>query len=262
MGSKTHRYWDEVAETWATERPQRLWREFCDLLNEQLISRNLPTSPIGRTLKTDLFDEATGERGLVSALSETAGQVVGIDLSQATARIASSRHIPLGVCTGDVCALPFESEAFDFVLSNSTLDHMDSVADIALALAEIRRVLRPGGRLLLTLDNFYNPIIALRSILPSRLLTGLRLVPYYVGATCGPKRLRSLVEGAGLKPLRVGAMMHCPRLPAVALCNLLDRFGGTSRKTFAQSLFWWETLERLPTRYITGYFITVVAVRS
>lgn len=199
---------------------------------------------------------------MVPQLAEFAGQVVGIDLSHVTGRIAIGRHPTLGACSGDARALPFSSKSFDIVLSNSTLDHMETVDDIGTALGEIHRVLRPGGRLLLTLDNLCNPVIALRSILPHRLLTGLGLVPYYVGATCGPRRLRSLVNKAGLEPKAMGAMMHCPRLPAVATADLLDRFGsGGLKNLFSNSLFWWEALERLPTRYLTGYFIRVVASR-
>ena len=262
MRSKDTQYWDEIAQTWSSEHPQRLWRSFCDRLNSQLMRQNLETCKNGTALKTDLFDEATGEIGLVPQLAEFSGQVVGIDISQVTCRVATGRHPSLGACSGDARALPFSDKSFDIVLSNSTLDHMERVDDIGTALGEIHRVLRPGGRLLLTLDNFCNPVIVLRTILPHRLLTGLGLVPYYVGATCGPKRLRSLVEKAGLEPKMMGAMMHCPRLPAVATANLLDRFGPGGLKTlFSDSLFWWEALERLPTRYLTGYFIRIVADR-
>ena len=45
---------------------------------------------------------------------------------------------------GDVCALPFEAEAFDCVAANWMLYH---ARDIDLAVAELARVLRPGGRL-------------------------------------------------------------------------------------------------------------------
>jgi ubiquinone/menaquinone biosynthesis C-methylase UbiE len=43
--------------------------------------------------------------------------------------------------------LPFEDGVFDMVLCAETLEH---VRDVQLALSEIRRVLRPGGRLAVT----------------------------------------------------------------------------------------------------------------
>src|SRR5262245_24229912 len=64
---------------------------------------------------------------------------------------------------GDATRLPFADSAFDVVVCNSALEH---VADDARAVAEIRRVLRPGGRLILTTDSF-----------PRRMSSWLRLTP-------------------------------------------------------------------------------------
>ena len=47
----------------------------------------------------------------------------------------------------DAYSLPFASEAFDLVLCAEVLEHMKAPS---LALAEMRRVLKPGGKLLLT----------------------------------------------------------------------------------------------------------------
>ncbi len=53
---------------------------------------------------------------------------------------------PLPVC-GDALALPFETDAFDVVVASEVLEHVP--ADEA-AMAELMRVLRPGGRLAVT----------------------------------------------------------------------------------------------------------------
>ena len=121
------------------------------------------------------------------------------DLAQAVGASARSRQQGVSAVGGDVCSLPFVDRSFDVVLSNSTLDHMDSLDDVSAALKELYRVLKPGGRLLLTLDNLANPVVALRNALPTRLLSALRLVPYYVGATCGPSHLCRLVSNAGFR---------------------------------------------------------------
>lgn len=263
MKSKTPPYWDSVAAEWWDQHPQRLWRRHSDSLNRRLIDRALGGSTVERALKTDLFDEVTGEAGLLPRLEEIADLTVGIDLSRLTTRQARSLRWQSKVSTADVLSLPFADGSFDLVLSNSTLDHLSSCAEIEAGLAELGRVLRPGGRLLLTLDNFYNPVIALRAILPQRLLSGLRLVPYRVGFTCGPRRLRQMVERVGLEPLQMGAIMHCPRVPAVAVANTLDRRSAPTqtKRRFLKFLRGWEALERLPTRYLSGYFITILAER-
>lgn len=262
MQADVNQYWDSVAEQWREEHPQKLWRSYCNVLNGELIRNFLSDRPAARALKTDLFDEATSPSGLVPYLAESARSVTGFDLSYLTSQIARNQHTELHTCTADARSLPFASETFDIVLSNSTLDHFESADDISISLEEIARVMRPGGRLLLTLDNLANPVIALRSVLPHRLLNKLGLVPYFTGATCGPKQLRDLVQQAGLDLRYRGTMMHCPRVPAVATANLLDHSGQTRFKSgYLKFLSAWEVLDRLPTRYLTAYFITVLAER-
>lgn len=244
------------------QRRQKLWRRFCDQVNTELIRRSVGAGAEGRALKTDLFDEASGSPGLIPELARGTAQTVGIDLSPVFIDRARVSCPSFDATAADARYLPFRDRVFDVVLSNSTLDHMESLDDIETALGEIHRVLRPGGRLLLTLDNLANPVIALRAVLPHRLLTGLRLVPYYVGATCGPRRLRALTERSGLQVEEMGAMMHCPRLPAVVMAGLLDRLPWAKlRQGFTDVLLSCEALERLPTRYLTGYFLRLVAVR-
>ena len=64
---------------------------------------------------------------------------------RAVARIRASR-IPVVSVVGQGEALPFQDGSFDTAVSTLTLC---SVADLARVLAELRRVLRPDGRLLL-----------------------------------------------------------------------------------------------------------------
>jgi SAM-dependent methyltransferase len=84
-------------------------------------------------------------------------ELVGLDLS-------AGGDGRVNVITGDVRKMPFEDLQFDLVLCVSTLEHVGADnrrygwsnaigkdGDRDLALAEIRRVLRPGGRLLLTM---------------------------------------------------------------------------------------------------------------
>jgi SAM-dependent methyltransferase len=50
-------------------------------------------------------------------------------------------------------SLPFEDGAFDVVLSNHVIEHVGTPADQARHLAEVRRVLAPGGRCYLAVPN-------------------------------------------------------------------------------------------------------------
>ncbi len=71
-----------------------------------------------------------------------AHRYTGVDLAVGDARWNYSRLDALA----DLNALPFAAATFDAALNVVTLEHL---TDPALALAEIGRVLKPGGRLLL-----------------------------------------------------------------------------------------------------------------
>jgi arsenite methyltransferase len=77
------------------------------------------------------------------------GSVVGVDASEPMLALSAKRcegHANVAFQHGDVTALPVADADFDRALSVQVLEY---VADIPAALAELRRVLRPGGRLLL-----------------------------------------------------------------------------------------------------------------
>lgn len=88
--------------------------------------------------------------GLVlSKIASVAGHAVGVDLSRGMIEKARSRG--LTVVRGSATALPFADDSFDVVYSFKVLAH---VPGIERALAELTRVTRPGGIMLL---EFYNP---------------------------------------------------------------------------------------------------------
>lgn len=240
-------------------RRQTVWRVHSDAVNSAWLVRRLSPGSIHRLLKTDLFDEAVAV-GLYPLLAAPARTVVGVDLDGSVIRAARTRYAHIQGAWADVRFLPFAPGAFDVVVSNSTLDHFDRVADIAASLDELYRILRPGGQLLLTLDNLANPVVALRNALPFRPLHALGIVPYRVGAACGPRQLRRAVHAAGFDVLEVDAILHCPRVLAVAAAALLERIGSArAQRRFLRCLMPFEHLAGWPTRFLTGYFTAIVA---
>ncbi len=97
----------------------------------------------------DVLDVASGEGYGSAFLAQTARSVVGVDLDPASVAHAnkSYRRDNLRFTTGDARRLPLPDAAFDLVVSFETLEHM---REHDTFLAEVRRVLRPGGRLLLS----------------------------------------------------------------------------------------------------------------
>ncbi len=258
---KTH-YWDNIAKTWQKDCSQTLWRMHSDAVNIALFSQWLPDATVKCLLKTDVFDEAFSE-GLFPLFTSRANNVFGMDISTETLHAASNRHPGLQPTGADVRHLPFANGSLDIVVSNSTLDHFESPDEIIMAIRELHRILRSGGQLLITLDNLANPIIGLRKILPFRLLNRLGIVPYYVGATFGPRRLRRILQQTGFEIAELTTVMHCPRVLAVAISRLLENFATIeTQQMFLRLLLACEHLSTWPTRFLTGYFVAAKAIKQ
>jgi SAM-dependent methyltransferase len=80
------------------------------------------------------------------------GQVIGFDLAAEALELGGAR-LPGVLARGSVQAIPFADARFDVVTSFDVLYHR-AVPDEARALSEMRRVLRPGGRLLIRLPAY------------------------------------------------------------------------------------------------------------
>jgi len=116
--------------------------ERADFLRER-VRRFVPLAGSERAL-----DAGTGTGALAFALSALVREVVAVDvvpelLDEARRRI--EEHPNVSLMEGDVTSLPFADAEFDFVGSLNTVHH---VSRPELAVAELTRVTRPGGTLL------------------------------------------------------------------------------------------------------------------
>ena len=157
---------------------------------------------------SDVLDLATGSGDVALALRKTLpddAKVTGIDfcpsmLREAERKRETAGHSPekLKFLEGDCLALPFADESFDLLTIAFGLRNL---ADRSRGLAEMLRVLRPGGSLLVLefsqpyfwLKPFY--YLYLRGILPilARFVTGDRRAYEYLGAS-----IAGFPDGAGL----------------------------------------------------------------
>ena len=255
--------WRGVLERWAPTRAHALWRAHSDAVNRSLLRRWLPRGSLGRVLKTDLFDEAVGD-GLLAELEPRASEVVGIDLAQAVVEAAARRWPTITALSGDVRDLDFDAATFDLVVSNSTLDHFPSFDWVEVAVGELARVTKPGGRLIITLDNRGNPVVALRT---SRALAGLfrrlGVVPYQLGVTCGRRRLEGLLQRSGFTVEATAVIMHCPPQLASKLAEQFSTAASAEEleQRHLRRVLRFEALANWPTRSLTGHFIAASARR-
>lgn len=99
-----------------------------------------------------VLDAGCGSGPLTAALQDVGAVVTGLDLSPAMIDMARARlgtDADLHVADlGD--PLPFDDEAFDDVVASLCLHYLE---DWAAPLTELRRVLRPGGRLVLSVPH-------------------------------------------------------------------------------------------------------------
>jgi demethylmenaquinone methyltransferase / 2-methoxy-6-polyprenyl-1,4-benzoquinol methylase len=91
------------------------------------------------------LDLATGTGDLAFALAGRGARVVGLDITPRMIELARAKSNGVRFLVGDMSALPFANQIFDVVTTGYGLRN---VPDLALAIAEIHRVLKPGGQLL------------------------------------------------------------------------------------------------------------------
>ncbi len=107
-----------------------------------------------------VLDVACGGGSFLHGFASAAASVAGLDLSEVEIGFAERRlrdRIDAGtaeLAVGEATALPWEADTFTAVTCMGSLEWFD---DPGAALAEMHRVLQPGGRLVLGLAPFAEP---------------------------------------------------------------------------------------------------------
>jgi|Tabmets5t2r1_1033131.scaffolds.fasta_scaffold08733_3 SAM-dependent methyltransferase len=141
-------YWDRNADTWI--ELSRAGYDVCrDLVNTPAFLAMLP-DVTGRTG----LDLGCGEGHNTCLLARRGARMTAIDLAWRFLQAAGAeeRREPLGIqyLGASAVGLLFRSEAFDFVVAVMSLMDM---ADLDVVVAEVHRVLRPGGFLQCSIEH-------------------------------------------------------------------------------------------------------------
>lgn len=126
-----------------------------------------------------------------------AGLVVGLDLSRTMLNL-TRRRAPGPLAEADALRLPVAAAAFDRLFSAYLLDLLPA-AELPLAIAELLRALRPGGRL--GLVSLTEGVDRPSRRFVARWTLGFRLSPARFGG-CRPLQLAPLLAAQGLAPQR------------------------------------------------------------
>ena len=105
---------------------------------------------------TAFLDAGCGDGRYLAALdTELPERIAGVDIAERIVETARARVPRADLRQANLETLPFDDRTFDLVLSSQVIEH---VLDAPTAVGELARVLRPGGRLVISTDNADNRI--------------------------------------------------------------------------------------------------------
>ena len=247
--------WDRVAaavgDLWGA--PSTEYYRRCEIA---LIRRCVGDLSGRRVLKLDLWNEAFNTR-ILHWMADQGAEAYGLDLSRVVAHRARRNTRLAGkpdrLVRADIRELPYPQGSFDFVYTMGTIEHIDEYVQ---AIAEVRRVLRPGGRAIIGVPHKWN--LFLRPALVW-LLDRFGKYAYAPEKSFGSGELRRAIEQTGLV---VGARTGILTIPG--LLRIADVYCYTRRIPLYRlsPLALWA-FERLETRYRWpgrfGYLMAMVA---
>lgn len=227
--------------------------------NEQrLFTEHLPALAGLKILKTDLWDEAKNTRILAWASRQGAAPY-GVDISRPTvvqAAAAFDAHAALHGAVGDVRDLPFQDDSFDAIYSMGTIEHFAATQQ---AVAEMARVLKPGGRAIIGVPNRHDPF--LRPLMAT-VLQAIGLYAYGYEKSYSRRSLREMLEREGLTVVTETAILFMPGwlrildLVCHTWCRPLARLTGGLVRPF----MWLD--QHVPAVRRHGYLLATVVTKS
>jgi SAM-dependent methyltransferase len=188
------------------------------------------------TADTRLLDAGCGA-GLLALLASLRGaRVTALDAAAGLLAIVRQRLPAADIREGDLEALPFGDASFDAVTAVNSLFY---AADMAAAARELARVVRPGGRVVVTAWGPPARCEFLAAVMPE--LGPLMpppppgAPPPHPGALSEPGALAAVLEGSGLRVVGEGEV-DCPFVfPSAAISWRGNASAGVNQAAIAHS---------------------------
>ena len=187
--------WNDMYAGTSRRLDQVKFRRRRDITIEHVL-RLLP--PGGRVL-----DLGCGAAPVLSELRRRGIQCTGLDLTQdmlehARERLRAMNLDDSDLHQGNCCHTPFPDASFDIVVCLGVVSYVEHYED---ALAEIQRLLKPGGHALISLRNRFNLILSdpvrLTRHLVKVLAGHLEPEPYTIGRFMDPREFEEKVRRQG-----------------------------------------------------------------
>jgi SAM-dependent methyltransferase len=177
----------------------RDWAELQEPMSKPLWEAMLEAVGVGTN--TRFLDAGCGAGGASVFAAQRGSQVSGIDASSALISLAVDRVPERDFRVGELEALPYEDDSFDAIIAANSVQFAE---EPVVALAEIRRVCEPGGRVVV--GTWGTPEDCEARHLFKAVVEELPSPPPGEGpfAYSAPGALESLVEQAGLTMIGSG----------------------------------------------------------
>ncbi len=226
-------YWEAQSRTGFISAPAEPWEALCACVD---------------VCGLRALDLATGTGGTAARLAAAGAHVTAVDLSPRSLQVAQDtarrQSVTVRFLCADVLRLPLPDQAFDLVVSLGVMHYFRSPQSF---LAEVSRVLRPGGWALIEAPQKYSPFT-----LYKRWRMARGMWEYGDWETeYSPEELRAVLAQAGFVPRRYYAREYFP-YPYHALRHLARLERKLGRRVLPASL--WQAYERCWRRLERGWW--------
>lgn len=189
-----------IAEEFSKTR-EKPWPEFSEFLKNLNLKKNAK--------KIALLDVGCGNGRLYEFLKHEAVDYIGIDNNHAFLKIAKQKYPKTKFKYADATRLPFPKNSFDTIWCVAVLHHLPTKTLRLKACKEISRVLRPKGKLMITVWNLWQK--KYRKFINKKTHNALipwnnKLNRYYYAFK--PTELKLLLKSAGFKFVKNIKSLH------------------------------------------------------
>jgi SAM-dependent methyltransferase len=141
-------HFDEIAADYDASLPAHVVEHYL----QKRVAFVLAHCPRGRAL-----DVGCGTGALAARLAEVGYDMAGIDPSEGMLEVLRRRTPTVETVQASGADIPFPDDSFDLTLSVAVMHHIAEAGAVRATLAEMTRVTRPGGRILVWDHNPRNP---------------------------------------------------------------------------------------------------------
>jgi SAM-dependent methyltransferase len=141
-------HFDQIADAYDEALPAHVVEHYLRKRTSFVLER----CPRGSAL-----DVGCGTGVLAERLSASGFEVTGVDPSDGMLEVLRARSPEIEAVCGSGTSLPFADDSFDLVLSVAVMHHIADPDDVRQTLAEMVRVTKPSGRILVWDHNPRNP---------------------------------------------------------------------------------------------------------